>query len=177
MLTFTTYFFIAVALILIIALIVVYSKNHNRKEKFTDSNDAYQSRLTVIDVFDSYLQRNPTPKEINRYSSLKNEQDILAAVMKDFPKVENYTEKKNSPEIDQAENQKEVENQFEMETDNITNNGVSTTVDDNGEKMIQIPISHVKKLKDTLQTAVLTVQKNMGQTVELLEQIESMYNV
>lgn len=89
-----------VILVTIAALAVIgffvfrYSSNHaSAMEHFTPGGDGdnenahvdYNSRLNVINVFDTYLKRNPTPSEINNYSKLKNEQDILSAVIKDFP--------------------------------------------------------------------------------------------
>jgi len=89
-----------VILVTIAALAVIgffvfrYSSKHSASmEHFTPGRDGdnenahidYNSRLNVINVFDTYLKRNPTPSEINHYSKLKNEQDILSAVIKDFP--------------------------------------------------------------------------------------------
>lgn len=54
------------------------------KETFVDSKN-YQARLTVIDVFDEYMCRNATPKEINRYSEFKTKENIMKEVEKDFP--------------------------------------------------------------------------------------------
>lgn len=78
----------AVVIAGIIVLIVHWSKKtrDDFKEHFTSGNETdYNSRLTVIDVFDAFLKRNPTPVEITKYSVYKNEQDILMAVMKDYP--------------------------------------------------------------------------------------------
>lgn len=126
MLTKMTYIYLVVAILLIFFLIASLTMN-NTKEKFTDS-ESYQSRLTVIDVFDAYLKRNPTPKEINHYSSLKNEQDILAAVMKDIPdnksdrkkktqEQEDYVDQETnkSREDDEDENEEHDENEDEEE--------------------------------------------------------------
>jgi len=90
----STVYFIFLGLIsFLIALFLVlnYRKSQGPvREKFTnvEDKDEYKARLKVIDVFDSYLKRNPTPKEISKYSQFENEQDIMAAVMKDFPQVE-----------------------------------------------------------------------------------------
>lgn len=63
----------------------------NVEEHFTSEQPSnlsapdYSVRMTVMDVFDAYMHRNPTPEEIQKYSAFKNEQDILQEVMKDFP--------------------------------------------------------------------------------------------
>ena len=53
-------------------------------EHFVESNPDYQYRMEVIKVFDLYMNRNPTPDEIQKYAQLKNEQEILLAFLKDF---------------------------------------------------------------------------------------------
>jgi translation elongation factor EF-Ts len=55
------------------------------------TEEAYESRMHVISVFDGYLHRNPSPAEIEKYSAFKNEQDILTAVMQDnhMPQIAN----------------------------------------------------------------------------------------
>lgn len=59
----------------------------------------YAIRLTVIDVFDGYMKRNPTPAEITKYSTYQNEQDILQAVMKDFPEPGSAAKKKDAEKL------------------------------------------------------------------------------
>lgn len=46
--------------------------------------DSYQYRMEVMKVFDMYMNRNPTTDELDKYASLKNEQDILTSILKDF---------------------------------------------------------------------------------------------
>jgi hypothetical protein len=54
------------------------------REHFTaEPSDSYVSRMNVMSVFDTLLSRKPTGEEIEKYSKLKNEQDILSAIMKD----------------------------------------------------------------------------------------------
>ena len=79
-----------ISFLIALFLVLNYRKSHGSvREKFTqiEDKDDYKARLKVIDIFDSYLKRNPTPKEISKYSQFENEQDIMAAVMKDFPQV------------------------------------------------------------------------------------------
>jgi len=88
----TLYMVILVVLGVLIAVFVFLNfcpSSGSVREKFTvdDENNDYNARLKVIDVFDSYLKRNPTPKEISKYSQSQNEQDIISAVMKDFPQA------------------------------------------------------------------------------------------
>ena len=53
-------------------------------EHFIQENPDYQYRMEVMKVFDLYLNRNPTNDEIEKYSKLKNEQEILLAFLRDF---------------------------------------------------------------------------------------------
>lgn len=87
-------------------------KGDDLREHFTEQDMSiaqqeqnYSARLTVIDVFDAFLKRNPTPSEINKYSVFKNEQDILMAVMKDYPSSFNTsTPKTQKPRVVTDEN-------------------------------------------------------------------------
>ena len=45
--------------------------------------DMYKARMNVMTVFDGYMKRKPTPEEIDKYSLYDNEQDILAALIKE----------------------------------------------------------------------------------------------
>lgn len=51
----------------------------NVNEHFTE----YESRMNVMKVFDSVLNRKPTQEEIDKYFMIENEQDMLIAVMED----------------------------------------------------------------------------------------------
>lgn len=71
---------------LIMGLTKMMKTKETMSEHFTENGLAdYNARMTTINVFDAYLKRNPSIDEINKYSAFKNEQDILAAVIKDFP--------------------------------------------------------------------------------------------
>lgn len=101
----------SVVIVGIIVFVLQWSKQSRDdfKEHFTSggAEGDYNSRLTVIDVFDAFMKRNPTPTEITKYSVHKNEQDILMAVMKDYPnEVEKNHElvyKNNSNDVVQEE--------------------------------------------------------------------------
>ena len=70
----------------------VMRSSNTTSEHFV-TEEAYESRMHVISVFDGYLHRNPSPAEIEKYSAFKNEQDILTAVMQDnhMPQIANQT--------------------------------------------------------------------------------------
>jgi hypothetical protein len=66
-----------------------------KKEHFTADQPAtstdtvqnpaeYQARMTVMKVFDTVLKRKPTTDEIDKYSKISNEQDILIAILADY---------------------------------------------------------------------------------------------
>lgn len=59
-------------------------KNSQNLEHFAEENPDYKYRLEVMKVFDLYMNRNPTPEEITKYASIKNEQDLLLTILKDF---------------------------------------------------------------------------------------------
>lgn len=70
-----------------IAFIVIKSlkmSNSIEVEHFVEESPNYKYRLEVMKVFDLYLNRNPTPEEINKYAAIGNEQDILLEILKDF---------------------------------------------------------------------------------------------
>lgn len=68
------------------ALIISRSLKRTNKdmEHFVEQNPDYKFRLEVMKVFDLYMNRNPTPDEINKYAGIQNEQDILLTILKDF---------------------------------------------------------------------------------------------
>ncbi len=74
--------FAAVVCACLIAVYVKYDRR-NHIEKFEESAD-YKYRLEVMRIFDTHLQRNPTPDEIEKYIKLGNEQDILMEITKDY---------------------------------------------------------------------------------------------
>lgn len=59
-------------------------------EEDTDSEE-YKSRLNVMKVFDTILRRKPTSEELEKYSKISNEQDILVEVLKYHPVPETVT--------------------------------------------------------------------------------------
>jgi hypothetical protein len=48
------------------------------------SSSSYESRMNVMKVFDTVLHRKPTNNEIEKYSKIHNEQDMLVEVLADF---------------------------------------------------------------------------------------------
>ena len=46
--------------------------------------DDYEARMTVMKIFDTVLHRKPLPDEIDKYSKINNEQDMLVAVLADY---------------------------------------------------------------------------------------------
>ena len=54
-------------------------------EHFTDiSAGNYESRMTVIKVFDTVLHRKPKQEEIEKYYTIENEQDMLITILSDY---------------------------------------------------------------------------------------------
>lgn len=68
--------------------VVIINRSLKRSDKdmehFVEQNPEYKYRLEVMKVFDLYMNRNPTPEEINKYAGIQNEQDILLTILKDF---------------------------------------------------------------------------------------------
>lgn len=60
------------------------SRNTVEVEHFVEDKQDYQHRMEVIKIFDLYMSRKPTPDEIDKYSKLGNEQEILLSFLKDF---------------------------------------------------------------------------------------------
>lgn len=74
--------FVAIMTACAIAVYVKYDRR-DRIEKFEENPD-YKYRLEVMKVFETHLQRNPTPDEIEKYVKFGNEQDILMEITKDY---------------------------------------------------------------------------------------------
>ena len=65
----------------------------SKKEHFTsdvgagaakEGCETYNLRQEVINIFDVYMGRKATPEEIDKYSAIKNIQDILTNITSDF---------------------------------------------------------------------------------------------
>lgn len=77
--------FLAIALGYLAWCIYIFFKNEQGKEHFTtEPLTDYQARMTVMKVFDTVLLRKPKPDEIDKYSKITNEQDMLVAVLSDY---------------------------------------------------------------------------------------------
>lgn len=180
---------ILIIFLFFIIIIVILSRFYqSKKENFENSEESYQSRLAVIDVFDSHLKRNPTPKEINKYSTFKNEQDILSAVLKDFPdkKKEDFTDteenkciyinnniKVNSNNDDDEDYDDDEEDDDEDDENEKKNEKIDEKVYDeikeeevekvkNNKDTLPIPVDDLENLTKNLQKTLVTVQKTLG---------------
>lgn len=68
-------------------IFIMYRYNTSKlrsEEHFTAPDSDYQARMYVMKVFDLVLNRKPTQEEIAKFSSYKNEQDILLHVLKTY---------------------------------------------------------------------------------------------
>lgn len=73
------------AIVIAYILFITVKMMNQKGSKFEHFEDAsYNYRMEVMKVFDLYLNRNPTTEEIDKYSALKNEQDILTKILTDF---------------------------------------------------------------------------------------------
>ncbi len=74
---------VILALFLFVAIVyLVWIVTKKPTEHFT--LDDYQARMTVMKIFDTVLHRKPQPDEIDKYSKVDNEQDMLIAVLADY---------------------------------------------------------------------------------------------
>lgn len=81
------FIFLLVAIAYLVYLLKISFVSKNTEEHFVVEEDStYESRMYVMKVFDLVMNRKPTAEEVSKYSALKNEQDILVAVMNDFNK-------------------------------------------------------------------------------------------
>jgi hypothetical protein len=84
-------------------------KDKNIKEVSTCKN--YNMRQEVLNIFDLYLGRKPSVEEIEKYSKVGNEQDILISVIKEFNIASSESESKkgklDSMRIDSCQMKKE----------------------------------------------------------------------
>jgi len=107
-------------------------------EHFVEEHPDYRFRMETIKIFDLYLNRNPTPDEINKYASLRNEQEILLAFFKDFDvnatdldkeKLKHYASKEVNELRENAHNNIDVfvEDEYNSEFDSVDRSlGVSS---------------------------------------------------
>lgn len=77
--------FMLVVMCYVVFIIIQTTQKRNKDlEHFVEESPNYKYRLEVMKVFDLYMNRNPTPDEIEKYARIGNEQDILLAILKDF---------------------------------------------------------------------------------------------
>ncbi len=138
-------------------------------EHFVDGDPEYNFRLAVIDVFDGYLKRNPTPLEITKYSTFQNEQDILQQVIVDFPNPQvskpQKEEKDADDVIDRSDfirteenyqgNESEDDVKVKAEESTYVQNAKpiegSINVDTNAKDVLYIRKEEIQKLKQHLE--------------------------
>ena len=75
-------------MVLIGFLIMKHTKKEGVKESFVDEK-AYMNRLNVMKIFDSVLNRKPTPEEIEKFATADNEQDMLENIVNDLENIIN----------------------------------------------------------------------------------------
>jgi hypothetical protein len=91
------FFLVALAYLAWIVYAALRSRKKDALEHFTDSEKTvqssdssdsaltgYESRMTVMKVFDNLLHRKPEIAEIEKYADITNEQDMLVAVIADY---------------------------------------------------------------------------------------------
>lgn len=162
------------AIVIIIGILVFTRKwtqstptdRDTTREHFVDAPHEkapeYNSRLTVIDVFDAFLKRNPTPSEINKYSVYKNEHDILAALMKDYP---TYFDKKEGDTKSQSDGDGSAlilqEEQQPLVFQEVINKNMNSQNISKGEPMMNVKQADLLKVKEHLDIAYNTLIKLM----------------
>lgn len=175
-----------IVFLLIIMVIIGFSFSKYR-EKFEDSSDSYQSRLTVIDVFDSYLKRNPTPKEINKYSALKNEQDILSAVMNDFPHKEMFGNNITTSEETSVQDENHNLNVNLNEPTNLKKTGIKNPNDYVKQKSVNtmdeyynttsedvtlnVSVVELQNMKNNLQSTIKSCSDTISNITDLMNKV------
>lgn len=66
------------------------------KSEHVVKDEEYNSRMDVIKVFDTVLHRKPTSEEIEKYSVIENEQDLLVKILSDFKVSDTQTQAEES---------------------------------------------------------------------------------
>lgn len=110
--------YLLVLLVIVLVFLLYFYYYKPTKEHFT-AEESYDSRMTVMKVFEMVLDRKPTPDEIEKYSSYKNEQDILLQILQDFNETSKTSsdvtiEKKetfdlNTPMLDKEQVMKQID--------------------------------------------------------------------
>jgi hypothetical protein len=149
-------------------------------EKFQNIPNSYESRLAVINVFDTHLKRNPTPKEITHYSKLENEQDILKQVTKDFSKTkkkkhELFTEMKEEDELknndksrgkkENIKNKTKRKNEVIDDSDSDSESEDDSDIDEDNEEINISTESHKSVSKEDL----VKMKTNLSETLKLID--------
>lgn len=131
-------------------------------EHFTE-DPQYKFRLEVMKVFEMYLKRNPTPEEIDKYSVLENEQDILVNILQDFNigtvDIDTSNLKTNRDEDSSiVDEEQQVETYVDTPKSNEKKKLETDTFDDNEKDLIYIKKStfielgkKYKELKDEIE--------------------------
>lgn len=161
---------ICVLFLLCVALIIVMVRKRRKAkapEGFQNLPDSYEARLSVISVFDTLLKRNPTPKEITKYSKLKNEQDILNKVSGDYSKEkakvearEKFSEEKPS----KKKKKQEEEEEEDAESDDASSTSSDSNSDDDQEELQVSTDTHKNVSKQDLEK----MKTHLSETLKLV---------
>lgn len=90
--------YVSILAIILIGWLIYFVINAKaKKEHFTEDGADYDSRLQVMKIFDMVLSRKPTTEEIEKYSKIKNEQDMLVQILQDFKSTSTQAPVMNAP--------------------------------------------------------------------------------
>lgn len=75
--------FLLIAIFYLVWILFSTMQNKFCKTNVAEHFTEYESRMNVMKVFESVMNRKPTQEEIDKYFVIENEQDMLIAVMAD----------------------------------------------------------------------------------------------
>lgn len=126
---------LAIILVGWVIYFVINYKADSKKEHFTEEGSNYDARLQVMKIFDMVLSRKPTTEEIEKYSKIKNEQDMLVQILQDYKNtgtqitVINAPAESNSPSLTNVDSGNETISQTTTIPSMNVNEVVKTTMD------------------------------------------------
>jgi hypothetical protein len=154
--------YLLLTLVIILAYVLVYFFviRKNSKEHFTTEQNDYESRLQVMKVFDMIVKRKPTTEEVEKYSKINNEQDLLVQILQDYT---NSTSE-SAPKV-----YVETPEKFEDSTSDPIANVMPTTQIDPVSILNVALAKQPAPLSVSLSTDLITVNKS--KVTELIESI------
>lgn len=157
--------YLLLTIIILLAYVLVYFCviRKNSKEHFTTEHDDYENRLQVMKVFDMIVKRKPTTEEVEKYSKIQNEQDLLVQILQDYTNSASDSPPKVHVEAD------EKFEQTESDSDLIAK--VITTTQIDPANILNNALTQSQTTPMTVSVSTDLISINKSKVTELIETI------